>query len=873
MRRVLSIFLLFGILGVTAWTLLRWNRVTNAAADPWRPIPARAAIIVEIPDAIVGWDRFTHTSQFWSGLERIPAMRAIGRSMAQAMERAENDAAFRGAMEDMTILLAVMRTGGDQADVLLTCAPRSVDGAPARTFAELLRIDEAAIGTLLSGSAVQCRPDTALPPLAVTVHDGVWIIASSTAMMDEALLQEKTTRAVESDTLLGEAVRTLGAGADAHVLIHLERARDLLHTWWRAPWVDALDVPGGWAALDLRARPDAFLLSGLILPNGSHPSFTSLEHQGTGRNDLGRWLPAEVVDWDVRQVDDAERLLQDIGVANDSTATTLGPLLFHWVRGSMALARDSAATDARIWALFQTEDPEGAANELRRTCPDGIRCDTLAHRGVRMSLLPVPNAYERLLGTDYAAFQLPWWCVLNDVVVFAPTAEALRIAIDAWYDGRTLAEDARTNAWTQRIASTAGRTMRWDVARYWPRLVDGLKDKSTALEDTVLHTSCGGATLQLTPAQHGRIHVAIGLEHAPVAQRQTAVHWTTPLPAPASRKPDIVRNHTNGTREVLVQDGTNRIHLLGSAGRPQWNYQLDGPIMGEVHQVDRFHNGKLQLLFNTADRIYLIDRTGKDVGGYPVKLPSKATAPIAVFDYDGTKDHRILVPVLDGRVLNYGLDGAPTSGWEAPRLIKPSSNTIRHLRISNKDYLLVIDGDGGISILDRRGGERERTDLRLGGSAQLQDVSPGLELMSTQLLWSDSTGAMYGSALNGSPRALTSAGHHFLGQLGDDGNYKILRIVGDSVIELHGSERHILRTFGTPLAPEVHRYEFSSGVRFGVVEPDRELVSMVDEGGQEPTGLPLRGATAFSIADLDLDGILELVTITADGHVVAYHLP
>lgn len=873
MRRVLSIFLLLAVIGGTAWTLMRWNRGTTLTADPWKPIPGRAAIILEVPDALVTWDRFTHTSQFWSGLERIPAMRAIGRSIAQAMERAENDAAFRGSVDGTTILVAVMRTGGEQADALLTYAPRSMDGAPVRTFTELLHIDEAAIGTLLGGNTVQCRPDPALPALSVAVRDGVWIIATSTALMDEALLQEKNPRAIDSDTLLREASRTLGAGADAHLLVHLERARDLLHTWCLAPWVDALDVPGGWAALDLRARPDAFLLSGLVLPAGAHPAFISLEHQGTGRNDLGRWLPAEVAAWDVRQVDDAERLLTDIGIASDSTATTLGPQLFHWVHGSMAIARDSSATDARTWALFQTGDPEGAANELRRTCPDGIHCDTLTHRGVRMTLLPVANAYERLLGPAYAAFQHPWWCVLNDVVVFAPTTETLRTAIDAWYDGLTLAEDARTNAWTQRIASTAGRTMRWDVARYAPRLADGLKDRSDALKDTLLRSNCGGASVQLSPAQHSRIHVAIGLEHAPVAQRHTAVHWTTPLPTPATRRPDIVRNHTNGTREVLVQDATHRIHLLGSAGRPQWSYQLDGPILGEVHQVDRFRNGKLQLLFNTADRIYLIDRTGKDVGGYPVKLPARATAPIAVFDYDGTKDHRIIVPVADGRVLNYGLDGAPTNGWEAPRINTPSSNTVRHLRISNKDYILVVNGNGDIDILDRRGGVRERTDLSLGGSARLMHVAPGIELMSTRLLWSDSTGVVREAALNGRPRALTTTGHHFLGRLSDDGAYGIIRIAGDSLTVLHGSERHTLRTFGTPLSPEVHRYDFSSGVRYGVIEPERELVTMVDEGGQEPAGLPLRGATAFSIADLDLDGILELVTITADGHVVAYHLP
>lgn len=838
-------------------------------------MPERSAVIVEVPDAWVTWDRFTHTSQHWSSFEHIPAVAALGRLMAQTTARAENDAALRSALEGVTILASVMRTGNEQVDLLLACVPKSVDGVPMRTFAELLKVDEAALNTLRDGGTVQCRPDTALPALSISVQGGMWLIATSPSMMDEALLQVKSGRSIAKEPLLKDALNTLGGGADAHVLVHLQRAKSLLHTWWKPDAIDAQDVPTGWVALDLRARPDAFLLSGLVLPEAPHASLTAIEHQGTGRNDLGRYLPVEVAAWDVRQVSDGERFLRDLGTANDSTITTLGPRLFNWVHGSIGVAHgsDTTAHTARAWALFQTEDPEGAAAELRELCPDGLTCDTLSHRGTRLTKLPLMNAHERLLGPTYTAFQQPWWCVLGDVVVFAPTSEALRTAIDAWNDGRTLAEDARTNAWTERIASTTGRTIRWDVARYWQHLGTDMKAGASTgfFAERDAWQRLGGFAVQLSPAQHGRTHITIGLEHAPVEQRSNGVHWSTPLPPGITRKPDILRNHTNNTGEVLVQDAEHRIHLLGSSGKVLWNYQLDGPIMGEVHQIDRFKNGKLQLLLNTAGRIYLIDRNGKDVGGFPISLPEKATAPLAVFDYEGTKEYRLVVALADGRVLNYGMEGSITTGWEAPRLVSPATNAVHHLRIKNKDYLLVVDGNGKIKLLDRRGTERERTELDLGPNVNVQQVAPGLELNGTRITWADSSGALYEAALNGKPKVLSFAGHNALGDLADDGSYDVVRISGDSLIVQHGTKNILVRSFGSALASEAYRYKLGTGSLFGVMIPEREQVTLIDDSGRDLAGFPLRGATPFSIADLDLDGTLELVTVTADGHVVAYN--
>ncbi|MEZ4740567.1 MAG: hypothetical protein R2818_14695 [Flavobacteriales bacterium] len=603
MRRVLTALLLLAVAATAVWTLLRWNTATAVQADPWNAMPERSAVIVEVPDAWTTWDRFTHTSQLWGAFEAEPSMAAVGRLMARSVERMENDAALRAALENVPLLISITRTGGDAVDLLIACVPKSANGVPTQAFADLLKADPATMNALAKGGVVQVRPDTALPELSLMMADGLWLLATSPAMMDEAKLQ---LGKVQQDPLLQAARNTLGAGSDAHILVHLERARSLLHAWWTPQAVEAYDTPTGWLAMDLRARPDAFLLSGLLLPDAEHVLLATIADQGVGRNDLARWLPAEVSAWDVQHVEDAEAFLRARSTVNDSDGTALGPLLFDWVHSSIGTAWTSGSEGIAPlrWALFKTDDAERAHEALDRACTTG--CDTMAYNGIRMTHLPVANGYERLLGANYGSLGRPWWCLLGDVVVMAATPEALRISIDAWERGHTLAEDARTAEWTQRIASTAGRTLRWDVGRSWTGFSNAMRPE--AAEALAAHAGTwqqfGGLSVQLSPAQHGHLNVAIGMQHAPVQERETNIIWSTTLKAAVQRKPEIVRNHNNNSREVLVQDVEHRLYLVGSTGKVLWTRELEGPILGAVHQVDRFRNGKLQLLFNTAGRIH-----------------------------------------------------------------------------------------------------------------------------------------------------------------------------------------------------------------------------------------------------------------------------
>ena len=874
MRRSLTVILLLAIATAAGWTLYRWQRPDPAASDPWRAIPGQAALIVELPEAFSTWDRATHTTQLWATFEQLPGVAATGRLLAAAQARMEGDAALRDALSGTPALVALLRAGGPGIGSLFVFAPRNGGPSPEGALGELLGMDAATQRSLATGDIVQARPDTLLPSLSICLRQGLWLVASDPNVMDEALLQLEAAIPISDEPLVAQALRTLGGGSDAHVLLHTGRTARLLGSTWTPVAIEGWDLPPGWAAMDLRVRTDALLMSGLLVPEGDHPLLPAMQQQGNGRSALPRVLPATVAMLTMQHVADAAQWQRD------RHATTLDPdlsaSLTGWVEGMMgtATAPGRQGMAPTRWAFFTAGDPDEAAAALNGLCVEG--CDTLAHRGIRLSQLPLNSTHERLLGPAFDFLERPWWALLGDVVLFSNGPDALRSAIDAWEDGTTLAGNARASGWWERMSGTAGRTLWCDVARARPLLATDMTADAAASFDALdsLWSSLGSFTLQLSPGARGHHHLVVGLQHAPLDVQDPRNLWSTPVGAAVARRPDIVLNHVNNTREVLVQDVDHRLHLLSSAGKILWSRQIDGPIIGAVHQVDRFRNGKLQLLFNTPAKLHLIDRNGRDVGGFPVDLPEAATAPLAVFDYDGERDYRVLLPLADGRVHNYALDGAPVKGWEAPRPGGPITNAVEHLRIRNKDYLLVIAGNGTLKVLDRRGSERESTPLALGEGAVLRGVRPGLDIRTTQLDWADPGGALHRGTLSGEQSLLSATGPAWSVDLDSDGVDELVRIAQDSLVV--GNEGTILftRTFGTPLLAELQPCDLGRGrVALAAVRPQAGQTGLVTLDGSEVEGLPVPGVVACQMVDLDLDDRLELVAVEADGTVTAHRLP
>jgi hypothetical protein len=876
MPRLSVIVLLIAVLAAAGWSLFSWEKKNKAVArDLWDAVPAQSAVIISVPDAWNTWDRFTHTSQLWEAFEQLPSFAAAGHIMSGTVERMQNDAALREALEDAPVLIALLRSGGNAVEGLFIGCPGLMGGTPLRSYAELMGLDEAARNALSRGDVIQIRPDTTLPALSISLQEDLWLMATTPQVMDEALFQLRSGRSILQDSLMVRMKGTMGGGTDANMLVHLRRTAGMLGSSIGSEVASEIRLPDGWVAMDMRSRPDAMLLSGLLMTVDRDPAMISLHAQGTGRPGVTRVLPAAVSAIDAMHISDP-RLFMEGRLVNEQDPE-LVPAMFHWVQGSVGRAWASEHSQTWRWAFFQAGDPEEAQRALRSLCTGELPCEQQEYRNIILHHASVNNALERLLGEAWSEFGRPWWSILGDVVLFSNSPAALKTSVDAWHDGNSLAEDPRFTSWAQKISTNSGRFIWCDVARAGGLLRDQMRPHAQEEWDlaAAFRSRIGGFSIQLSPGQRGYTHVVAGLQHAPLEQQDNDLLWEAEIGALVEQRPSIVRNHNNNTNEVLVQDVEHKIHLIGSTGKILWTRQLDGPIMGQVHQVDKFRNGKLQLLFNTAGKVHLIDRNGKDVGDFPLALRDKAVAPLAVFDYENEQDYRIVVPVEKGRILNLGIDGREVNGWERPVLKADAASMVHHIRIKNKDHLILADRNGAVYILDRRGLPRERTALDLGTDPQVEHILPGNEIMNSSIIWRNAEGLVQQAWLNGAVAMLSpegAGGTQRTLDMDGDGSMELFRVHGDSLIVSRDGKPVYTRVCGSPIheTPDVH-----------VLDPRRRAISvsggngkvrLLDDSGRDLPGSPLAGDTPPAVADLNLDEIPELITVTGNGRVVAYSL-
>ena len=180
--------------------------------------------------------------------------------------------------------------------------------------------------------------------------------------------------------------------------------------------------------------------------------------------------------------------------------------------------------------------------------------------------------------------------------------------------------------------------------------------------------------------------------------------WSVNLDAPAIINPQIVKNHYNGEDEIFIQDENNQIYLISNSGKILWKKSIDGTIIGNVHQVDMLKNNKLQMAFVTENKLYIVDRNGNNLKGYPKTLSKKAIVGLSVFDYDKNKNYRFMIPTADADILLLNMQGEVPSDWNYSGTANITT-PLQYFNVKGKDYIVTADKEKAV-ILNRRGEKR-----------------------------------------------------------------------------------------------------------------------------------------------------------------------
>ena len=178
------------------------------------------------------------------------------------------------------------------------------------------------------------------------------------------------------------------------------------------------------------------------------------------------------------------------------------------------------------------------------------------------------------------------------------------------------------------------------------------------------------AVLRVTPGKNGLalkadiMKLALQKTKAPVFERDTVVV--------VPKGPFEVRNSGTGKMNRFYQNSHLSI-CLSEDGRDLWGVPFDKPLCGTAWNVDYYANGKLQILFGAGREIYMIDRLGRYVSGFPVRLEKDILLGPDVYDFNGTKKYNIMVLHKDNTLEMYNLKGQKPSSWKgihAPETVK-----------------------------------------------------------------------------------------------------------------------------------------------------------------------------------------------------------
>lgn len=161
----------------------------------------------------------------------------------------------------------------------------------------------------------------------------------------------------------------------------------------------------------------------------------------------------------------------------------------------------------------------------------------------------------------------------------------------------------------------------------------------------------------------------------------------------------------------LEQLPNMRLRYMDAKKKGVWAIPFDTPIGGYVEQVDLYGNGRLQMLFLSGRKMYLLDRVGRFVYGYPVKLPKEAVmGPVLMKGVNGM-DYSVIVLNVDNTISWYDISGKPVAGWSdivAPEFVKelPQLHTFggkSYWLLKAPSQLLVYTMDGKrLEMLDKK---------------------------------------------------------------------------------------------------------------------------------------------------------------------------
>jgi hypothetical protein len=332
--------------------------------------------------------------------------------------------------------------------------------------------------------------------------------------------------------------------------------------------------------------------------------------------------------------------------------------------------------------------------------------------------------------------------------------------------------------------------------------------------------------------------------------------FSTKIKGEITMNPHFVTNHITKAKEIVVQDNDHYLYLISNQGKVIWKKKLIGKILGKIKQVDIYKNGRLQLIFVTNKRLYVLDRNGKEVSPFPKVFRDEITQPLSVFDYDNNKNYRFLV-TQNNELLMYNSKGKIVKGFKYEK-----SNDIiyspKHYRIKSKD-IIVVRTEKGLKILNRRG------KIRIKIKENIKFSNSDIYRLNNYLICTSEKGNLVQIDMNGSvsTRKLNLSNNHKI-----NSKYNLVLIIdGNKLTSLNKSIDLPFGNYSDPLI-----FSYNKKKKFSIFDNQSKKIYLFDDKLNLFDSFPLYSISNIDLNNIDKDQNLELILAEDESSIRLYDI-
>ncbi|MBL0343601.1 MAG: DUF3352 domain-containing protein [Bacteroidetes bacterium] len=362
------------------------------------------------------------------------------------------------------------------------------------------------------------------------------------------------------------------------------------------------------------------------------------------------------------------------------------------------------------FAIFKTKKIGDAKNSLKTMSRIvdkklNIKTKEETYNGHSIGFVGLTGVLPALFGESFNKVNKMYYTDIGNYIVFGNQASSLRMFIDEFDSGALLSKSEHFSPIQKQIgvggnflfyASPTSSTyiLKSVLNSTWRSNLDTYKELFGGFNDFSFILKASTTKFEI----QGMLNFSKTMKREGVSQA-----FTIETDSSVMMRPLLTKDPVSQTKQLIFQDDSEAIFFSDNDGDILWKLSIDGKVMSDFFEIDLFKNSSRQFLFNTKDYLYLIDAEGKPVGNYPIRLPAPATNGISVIDFEKKKDPRIYLACENKRVYAYLPSGKPLPGWNFQKLTGTITDPIRTVRLSGKDFLVINDREGGISIVNKFG--------------------------------------------------------------------------------------------------------------------------------------------------------------------------